>query len=124
MVISIIGSGEYYSYTAKVTLLQLHSHSYTVSFTLLQLHCYSHTVTVTLLQLHCYSYTVTITGGSNPIFPMGKICLFPFFHIGKNGRKVHMEREGKAFVPLSFHILFFHFCPCEKMGKDTNFPWE
>ena len=47
-------------------------------------------------------------GGLTPFLTMGKICLFSFFPMEKNGKKyIYMEREGKVFVSLSFHILFF-----------------
>ena len=39
---------------------------------------------------------------------------------GKIGKKV-MEREGKVFISLSFHILFSPFFRWEKMGKHTFF---
>ena len=49
-----------------------------------------------------------------PLFP------YTFFPCGKMGKK-YMEREGKVFMSFSFHILFPHFSPWEKMGKHTFF---
>ena len=57
-----------------------------------------------------------IGGGSNPIFAMAKMCLFPFFPMGKNGKKRYMEKEGKVFISFSFHILFSHFSHGQKWG--------
>ena len=57
-------------------------------------------------------------GGSNPIFAHGKMCVFPIFPHGEKWEKKYMERKGKVFISLSFHILF---SPWEKMGKHTFF---
>ena len=51
-------------------------------------------------------------GGSNPIFAHGKMCVFPFFPMGKNGKKsIHF--------PL-FPYTFFPFFPWEKW-ENTHF---
>ena len=56
-------------------------------------------------------------GGPTPFLPMGKLCLFPIFPMGKNGEKsIWKEREMNTFP--SFSIYFFG-----EMGKDTFFPW-
>ena len=34
-----------------------------------------------------------------------------------------MERKGKVFISLSFHILFSPFFPMGKNGKTHIFPW-
>ena len=60
-------------------------------------------------------------GGSNPIFAHGKMCVFPFFPIGENGKKsIWKEREKYSFPSLSIYF-FPHFFPWEKMGKDIFF---
>ena len=44
-------------------------------------------------------------GGSNPIFAHGKMCVFPFFPMGKNGEKsIWKEREMNTFPSLT-HIV-------------------
>ena len=61
-------------------------------------------------------------GGSNPIFANGKMCLFPFFPMRKNGKKsIWKKREKYSFPSIS--IYFFPIFPMGKMGKDTIFPW-
>ena len=89
-------------------------------------------------------------GGSNPILAHGKMCVFPFFPMGKNGKKsIWKEREKNSFPSLSiyffphfspwgkwgkkvygkkgksihFHILFSPFFPMGKNGKTHIFPW-
>ena len=57
-------------------------------------------------------------GGPTPFLPMGKLCLFPFFPMGKK----YMEREGNEYFSLFFHILFFPFFPMGKNGKRHIFP--
>ena len=60
-------------------------------------------------------------GGSNPIFAHGKMCVFPFFPMEKNGKKsIWKEREKYSFPSLSIYF-FPHFSPWEKMGKHTFF---
>ena len=54
-------------------------------------------------------------GGPTPFLPMGKLCLFPFFPMGKK----YMEREGNEYFFLFFHILF---SPWGKMGERQIFP--
>ena len=61
-------------------------------------------------------------GGSNPIYAHRKMCVFPFFPMGKNEEKKYMEREGNEYFSLSFHILFFPFFPMGKNGKTHIFP--
>ena len=60
-------------------------------------------------------------GGSNPIFAHGKMCVFPFFPMGKNGEKsIWKEREMNTFPFLSIYF-FSHFSQWGKMGKHTFF---
>ena len=59
-------------------------------------------------------------GGPTPFLPMEK-CVFPFFPMGKNGEKKYMERKGKVFISLSFHILFFPIFPHGKKWENTHF---
>ena len=58
-------------------------------------------------------------GESNPIFAHGKMCVFPFFPMGKTGK----EREKYSFPSLSIYP-YPHFSPWEKMGKHTFFHWQ
>ena len=61
-------------------------------------------------------------GGSNPIFGHGKMCVFPFFPMEKNGEKsIWKEREMNTFPFLS--IYFFPIFPMGKNGKTHIFPW-
>ena len=47
---------------------------------------------------------VKVSGGSNPIFAHGKMCVFPFFPMGKNGEKsIWKEREMNTFFPIFPH---------------------
>ena len=57
----------------------------------------------------------TLGGGSNPIFAHGKMYVFPFSPWEKWEKK-YMERKGKVFISLSFHILFSPW-------ENTNFSW-
>ena len=87
-------------------------------------------------------------GGANPIFAHGKMCVFPFFPMGKKvygkrgkwllfplfpytffpifphgeewGKK-YMEREGNEYFSLSFHILFSPFFPMGEKWENTYF---
>ena len=67
--------------------------------------------------IYCYFYMFTrlykslkYKGGSNPIFAHGKMCVFPFFPMRKNGKKsIWKEREKYSFPSLS--IYFFPFFP-------------
>ena len=34
--------------------------------------------------------------------------------------KKYMERKEKVFISLSFHVLFSHFSPWEKIGKERE----
>ena len=55
-------------------------------------------------------------GGSNPIFAHGKMCVFPFFPMRKNGEKsIWKEREMNTFPFLSIYF-FSHFSPWGKIG--------
>ena len=57
---------------------------------------------------------------SNPIFFPFEKCVFShFFPLFPMGKK-YMERDGKEYFSLSFHIFF----PMGKSGKNTFFPWE
>ena len=67
-------------------------------------------------------YPIWGGGGFNPIFAHGKMCVFPFFPMGKNGKK-SIWKEGKVFISLSFHILFSPFFPMGKNRKTHIFPW-
>ena len=58
-------------------------------------------------------------GGSNPIFAHGKMCVFPFFPMGKNGKKVYGKR-GKS---IHFPLFPYTFFPMGKNGKTHIFPW-
>ena len=60
-------------------------------------------------------------GGPTSFLPMGKMCLFPFFPMGKNEKKVYGKRGKRIHFPL-FPYTFF---PWGKMGKNRkrhNFP--
>ena len=48
---------------------------------------------------------------------------FSIFPHGEKWKKKYMEREGKVFISLSFHILFSPFFPMGKNGKTHIFPW-
>ena len=72
------------------------------------------------VQFNMYILNIQVLGGSNSIFARGKICVFPFFPMGKK----YMEREGNEYFPLSFHILFSHFSPWGKMGKKVYGPLD
>ena len=59
-------------------------------------------------------------GGSNPIFAHGKMYVFPFFPMGKNGKKsIWKEREKYSFPSLS--IYFFPIFPHGKKWENTHF---
>ena len=58
--------------------------------------------------------------GVQPHFCPWKNVCFPIFHHGEKWEKKYMEREGKVFISLSFHILFSHFSPWEKW-ENTHF---
>ena len=45
-------------------------------------------------------------GGPTPFLPMGK---------------KYMEKEGKVFIPLSFHILFSPYFPMGEKWEKTQF---
>ena len=62
-------------------------------------------------------------GGGRPtlFLPMVKCVYSHFSPWGKSGKKKYMEREGKVFISLSFHILFPIFPRGKKMGKHTFF---
>ena len=55
-------------------------------------------------------------GGPTPFLPMGKLCVFPFFPMGKNGEKVYGKRGKRILFPL-FPYTFF------PMGKNRE-KWE
>ena len=45
-------------------------------------------------------------GRSNPIFAHGKMCVFPFFPMGKNGEKsIWKEREMNTFPFLCIYFI-------------------
>ena len=54
-------------------------------------------------------------GGSNRIFVIGKMCLFPFSPWGKNGKSIWKDRETST-----FHIHFPPFSSWGKMGKNEK----
>ena len=50
--------------------------------------------------VYCIYYIHVSIGGSNPIFAHGKMCVFPFFPIGKNGKKVYGKKGKNIHFPL------------------------
>ena len=60
-------------------------------------------------------------GGVQPHFCPWKNVCFPIFPHGEKWEKKYMEREGKVFISLSFHILFSPFFPMGKNGKTHIF---
>ena len=60
-----------------------------------------------------------VGGGSNPIFAHGKMCVFPYFPMGKMGKKVY----GKKGKNIHFPLFPYTFFPMEKNGKTHIFPW-
>ena len=46
------------------------------------------------------------------------LSIYFFFHVSPWGNK-YIEREGKEYFSLSFHILFFPFFPIGKNGVGT-----
>ena len=74
-----------------------------------------------------YQNLKVILGGPTPFLPMQK-CVFPYtffpiFPHGEKWEKKYMERKGKVFISLSFHILFSPFFPMGNNGKTHIFPW-
>ena len=62
-------------------------------------------------------------GGVQPHFCPWKNVCFPIFPHGEKWEKKCMERDGKVFISLSFHILFSLFFLMGKNGKTHIFPW-
>ena len=52
-------------------------------------------------------------GGPTPFLSMGKMCLFPFFPNGENGKKSIWKKREK----YSFPSLSIYFFPMGKNGK-------
>ena len=68
------------------------------------------------------NYNIIGGGGCpTPFLPMEK-CVFSHFSPWGKWEKKYMERKGKVFISLSFHILFPHFSH-GKNGKTHIFPW-
>ena len=57
-------------------------------------------------------------GVPTPFLPMEK-CVFPFFPMGKNGKKVY-RKKGKS---IHFPLFPYTFFPMGKNGKTHIFPW-
>ena len=60
------------------------------------------------------------TGGSNPIFAYGKMCVFHFSPWGKLGKKVYGKRGKSIHFPL-FPYTFFPIFPHGKKWENTHF---
>ena len=59
-------------------------------------------------------------GGSNPIFAHGKMSVFPFFPMGKNGKKVYGKKGKSIHFPL-FPYTFFPIFPHGKKWENIHF---